>query len=262
MCERFIGLVRVSSERQGESRLGLESGHAEINRYVAATGTTLITVLEEVESGTHDDIVDRPTLLKALTLCRRHKACLLVPRVDRLVRSTSVHTDIRRSGVKVRFVDNPHADEFTIDILVSAAADAGRKISQTTKNSLKAYSDGKRVSKRLMAILNERYQGNIPQEAIDEVAGKLGADLVGCHLTDADRAKGRAKGTAKQAKAAIAEYKDEAVIIKEMHSEGHTLRAIADRLNSEGHITKNGTAFGPVQVKRILNRIGVDTARE
>src|SRR3569833_2899700 len=119
MCERYVGLVRVSTERQCKSKLGLESGQAELARYVAGRDATLITVLEEVESGTHDDIVDRPTLLKALTLCKRHKAALLIPRVDRLVRSTIVHADIKRSKVPVRFVDNPQATEVIIDILVA-----------------------------------------------------------------------------------------------------------------------------------------------
>src|ERR1700754_498858 len=99
MCERFVGLVRVSTGGQGDSGLGLKAGIADLNRYVEQQGAELITVLEEVESGTHDDLIDRPTLLKALTLCKRHKATLLIPKVDRLVRSTLVHADIKRAGV-------------------------------------------------------------------------------------------------------------------------------------------------------------------
>lgn len=256
MCERFVGLVRVSTERQGASRLGLESGRADLDRYITATGGTLLTVLEEVESGTHDDLIDRPTLLKALTLCKRHRACLLIPRVDRLARSTCVHTDIKRSGVPVRFVDNPTATEVIIDIQVAMAADAGRKISETTRKALGAYKAGKRVSRRLMERLTERYQGNIPQEAIDAVAGKLGADLVGSHLTDADRAKGRAKGNARQARESVEVYDDLVPDMRRWRAAGLSLRQIADRLNEQGHETRTGAAWTQVQVKRTLDRAG------
>jgi hypothetical protein len=77
---RYVGLVRVSTERQGESRLGPEAGLKDLRDYVAAHGGQLVEVLEEVESGTHDDLVDRPTLLRALTLCKRHRAVLLIPK--------------------------------------------------------------------------------------------------------------------------------------------------------------------------------------
>ncbi len=252
--ERFVGIVRVSTERQGDSRLGLDSGHADLARYVTSVGGTLITTLEEVESGTHNDIVDRPTLLKALTLCKRHKATLLAPRVDRMVRSTCVHTDIKRSGVPIRFADNPSATEVIIDIQAALAADAGRKISETTRNALLAYRVGKRISKRMMAILAERYGENVPQEAIDAVAGKLGSHLVGCKLTREDGAKGRAKGNVKQAREALEVYADLIDDIRRWRAEGLSLRAVADRLNQDGQVTRTGVAWSHVQVRNILAR--------
>jgi DNA invertase Pin-like site-specific DNA recombinase len=228
-CERFIGLVRVSTEKQGESRLGLEAGLADLGRYVEAQGATLITVLEEVESGTHDDLIDRPTLLKALTLCKRRKACLLVPKVDRLVRSTQVHSDIKRSGVSFRAVDNPHANEFTLDILVAVAAQEARAISDRTRKALAAY----------------KARG-----------GLLGAALVGSHLTQEGRDRGRAKGNARQAREAMEVYDDLVADMKAMKAEGLTLQAIADRLNADGHTTRTGASWSPVQVLRTLKRAG------
>jgi DNA invertase Pin-like site-specific DNA recombinase len=230
MCERFIGLVRVSTERQGESRLGLEAGHADLKGYVAQQGAELITTLEEVESGTHDDLIDRPTLLKALTLCKRHKACLLIPKVDRLVRSTCVHTDIKRSGVSFRAVDNPTANEFTLDILVAVAANEARAISDRTKKALAAY----------------KARG-----------GVLGSHLVGCHLTAEDRAKGRAKGNAKSAREAVEVYDDLIPEMKAWKAEGATFQAIADKLNARGDQTRTGAEWSNVQVIRTLKRAEV-----
>lgn len=227
MCDRYIGLVRVSTKQQGESGLGLEAGRHDLATYVAQQGAELITTLEEVESGTHDDIIDRPTLLKALTLCKRHKACLLVPKVDRLVRSTCVHADVKRSGVPFRAVDNPTANEFTLDILVAVAAQEGRAASDRTKKALAAY----------------KARG-----------GKLGSHLVGCHLTPEDRARGSAKANARRVREAFEVYDD---LIPEMlawRSQSATLQLIADRLNLRGDRTRSGTEWSKVQVKRVLDR--------
>ena len=257
MGERFVGLVRVSTVKQGESGLGLEGGHDDLAMYVKAVGGTLLTTLEEVESGTHDEIIDRPTLLKCLALCKRHKAVLLVPKVDRLVRSTCVHTDIKRSGVSFRAVDNPAANEFTLDILVAVAAQEGRAASDRTRKALKAYKDGGHVSKRLKARLEGQYGGNIPKEAIDAVAGKLGAHLVGSHLTAAHRTKGRDKGNARSRRDAVEVYADLIAEMVAWRQTGDSLQVIADKLNSRGETTRNGAAWSRVQVMRTLDRVAL-----
>jgi DNA invertase Pin-like site-specific DNA recombinase len=227
---RYIGLVRVSTERQGESRLGLEAGLKDLDDYVTGNGGELVEVLEEVESGTHDDLLDRPTLLRALSLCRRHRAILLIPKVDRLVRSTLVHADIKRSRVPFRAVDNPHANEFTLDILVAVAAQEARQISDRTRKALAAY----------------KARG-----------GKLGAHLVGSHLTPEGRSRGRSKGNQRQAREAGAVYEDLLPDMRQWRAEGRSLRAIADQLNQAGHATRTGSPWGPVQVSRVLVRAGV-----
>lgn len=230
MDQRYVGLVRVSTERQGESRLGLEAGLKDLSDYVAAHGGRLVEVLEEVESGTRDHLVDRPTLLRALTLCKRHRAILLIPKVDRLVRSTLVHADIKRAGVAFRAADNPHANEFTLDILVAVAAQEARQISDRTRKALAAY----------------KARG-----------GKLGSHLVGCRLTAEGRARGRERGNRRQAREAAEVYADLLPEVGRWRAEGLSLRAIAVRLNAAGHRTRTGAAWGPVQVRRTLDRAGV-----
>ncbi len=42
----------------------------------------------------------------------------------------------------------------------------------------------------------------------------------------------------------------------ELRGAGLSLRAIADRLNDEGHTTRRGAAWNPMQVKRVLERAG------
>ncbi len=41
-----------------------------------------------------------------------------------------------------------------------------------------------------------------------------------------------------------------------LRAEGLSLRAIADRLNADGHTTRRGAAWNPMQVARVLDRAG------
>ena len=61
---KLIGLVRVSTDKQGESGLGLDAQLAAIEADLALVGGELIKTYVEVESGMHDD-VDKPTQLRA-----------------------------------------------------------------------------------------------------------------------------------------------------------------------------------------------------
>jgi len=255
-CERFIGLVRVSTPGQGKSKLGLESGLAELHRYVESVGGELVQVLEEVDSGSISTLSERPTLQKAITLCLRRKCCLLVPRVDRLGRSMAVLTDIKRSGVAIRIADQPNAPEEIIDILMALSASTARKISETTRNAARAYKDGKRVSKANTIRLTAIY-GSVeaaPQWEIDAVAGKQGAALLGCRLTPEARSNGGAKAAAKSVDRALAVYADLIPEMKAWKDSGLSLQAIADRLNERGERTRNDAMWSTVQVLRTLRR--------
>jgi len=254
LSDKFVGLVRVSTDTQARSGLGLKAGRDDIDSYIQSVNGTLVAVLEEVESGTHNNMIDRPTLLRALALCRRNRAILLVPKVDRLLRSTQLHSDIKRSGVSFRAVDNPHANEFTLDILVAVAANEARAISDRTRKALKAYRDGGCLSEFQRIKLEARHGKDIPPEAIAAVAGKLGADLVGSRLTKADRDKGRARATARARREAIEMYADLLPDMLAWRSEGRTLRAIAGLLNERGDRTREGVEWTKVQVWRALER--------
>jgi len=208
--------------------LGLEGQDVAINAYVKAFGCDLIATYTEIESGTHDEVKDRPALLKAIGHAKRAKAILVIAKLDRLVRSTIAMAAIKSSRVKFVACDNPMANELTIDILVAVAADEARKISDRTKAALQAY----------------KARG-----------GLLGASLAQCrNLSNEARQKGaKAAGKASQ-RAADEAYSDITPTMGELRSEGLSLQAIADRLNAEGHTTRRGKAWNYIQVKRVLDR--------
>src|SRR4051812_49917714 len=87
---KLIGLVRVSTGKQGESGLGLEAQESAIEAYRRQVGGAVIKTYREVESGTHDSIEDRPQLRAAAAHARRSGATLVIAKIDRLVRSTVI----------------------------------------------------------------------------------------------------------------------------------------------------------------------------
>lgn len=132
---RIVGYVRVSTQRQGKSGLGLEAQLAAINGYAAQHGAEVVAIYQEVESG---KVSDRPQLAKALAHARKAKAALVVAKLDRLARSVSFVSQIMDSGAEFIAVDNPFATRLTLHILAAVAEHEAAMISARTKAALQA----------------------------------------------------------------------------------------------------------------------------
>jgi DNA invertase Pin-like site-specific DNA recombinase len=186
MPTKLIGLIRVSTGKQGESGLGVGAQEAAIEEHRKRNDGILIKTYKEIESGTHDSIEDRPKLRAAVAHARRSGATLVIAKIDRLVRSTVIGAYLKTSGVKFVACDNPYANELTIDILVAVAADEARRISTRTREALAAYKTHGRVSKRIKLM----YPDGVPAAIVEATAGKFGASLP---LPESDRG-GQGKG--------------------------------------------------------------------
>lgn len=229
MTTPMIGLIRVSTGKQGESGLGLEAQEAAIEEHRRRYDGELIRTYKEIESGTHNSIEDRPQLRAAVAHARRSGATLIIAKIDRLIRSTVIGSYLKTSGIKFQACDNPHANELTIDILVAVAADEARRISTRTKEALAAY----------------KARG-----------GKLGASLPQCRNLTPD---GRARGVVRSAKVrkarSIEAYSDLTECMRGLRDQGFSLLAIAHKLDEEGHTTRTGKTWNAVQVMRVLKRM-------
>ena len=117
-------------------------------------------------------------------------ATLVIAKLDRLVRSTSVMQYLKDTRVRFVACDNPHANELTIDILVAVAANEARMISTRTKDALAAYKATRRLSKRIRKL----YPEGVPPEVVAATACKLGGSLPQCrNLTAEGRTRGQAR---------------------------------------------------------------------
>jgi DNA invertase Pin-like site-specific DNA recombinase len=213
--------LRVSTEKQGRSGLGLEAQKVAVQDYANRTGAQIVKEYTEVESGRKGD---RPELRKALAHARRSQALLCVAKLDRLSRNVAFLATLMDAGVDVVACDNPQANRLTIHILVAVAEDEARRISERTKAALAAY-----IAR----------------------GGRLGNPS---NLTPAAAKKGRALAVQSLKEKADQEYADLYPLVTAKRDEGLSLQEIADHLNGEGNVTRRGEPWNKVQVMRVLNR--------
>jgi DNA invertase Pin-like site-specific DNA recombinase len=103
----------------------------------------LVGEFVEVESGKKSD---RPELARAIDACRRHKARLVIAKLDRLSRNLAFVATLMDSGVEFMAVENPHGNKPTIHILAAVAEHEREAISERTKAALAATkARGKRL---------------------------------------------------------------------------------------------------------------------
>ena len=108
--DSFVAYYRVSTDRQGRSGLGLDAQREAVRHHLASVGGTLTAEFVEVESGKRNN---RPELQKALSACRRHKARLIIAKLDRLSRNVAFIATMMDAGVEFVACDNPHATRLT-----------------------------------------------------------------------------------------------------------------------------------------------------
>jgi hypothetical protein len=131
----YIAYYRVSTDRQGASGLGLDAQRAAVSCHIDNQGQ-LVAEYTEIESGRRH--TNRPQLLAALEECRKHRAVLLIARLDRLARNVAVIANLMESKADFIAVDMPQATRLTIHILAAVAEHEREMISKRTKAALSA----------------------------------------------------------------------------------------------------------------------------
>jgi len=132
----YIAYYRVSTQRQGQSGLGLEAQRSAVKQFVS--DKPLLAEFVEVESGRK---VDRPQLTAALAMAKTQKAILVIAKLDRLARNVHFISGLLESGVQFIAVDMPEADRTFLQMAAVFAEWEARKISERTKAALQAAKD-------------------------------------------------------------------------------------------------------------------------
>ncbi len=160
MKNQCVAYFRVSTSRQGESGLGLESQREIVRRFASSHGLEIISEQTEVESG---KVNARPKLTEALQLCRKTGATLVVSKLDRLSRNAVFLLQLQQSNVEFVCCDCPNVDRFTVGILALVAQRERELISERTKAALSAAKArgvrlGTRNPDRQVKIMAEAYR--------------------------------------------------------------------------------------------------------
>ena len=136
---QFVTYYRVSTARQGASGLGLDAQRQAVTQYLASSPKTVLAEFAEVETGKGANALEkRPELRKALELCRKSGATLLIAKLDRLARNVHFVSGLMESKVKFVACDLPEANQLTIHIMAAFAEHEARRISERTRDALAA----------------------------------------------------------------------------------------------------------------------------
>ena len=131
----IVTYLRVSTQKQGQSGLGLEAQRKAVDDYLNGSDWNILEELVEVESGKNSK---RPKLLEAIALCKAFGAKLVVAKLDRLSRDAKFLIDLQRSEVDFVAADMPEANKLTIGIMALVAEQEREAISKRTKEALAA----------------------------------------------------------------------------------------------------------------------------
>lgn len=217
----LISYLRVSTDRQGKSGLGLEAQRKAIAAFAEAGGFVVVAEHVEVETGKGADALERrPQLAAALTAARKAKCAVVVAKLDRLSRDVAFIAGLMAQRVPFLVAElGEGVDPFVLHLYAALAEKERSMISARTKAAL---------------------------------AGKVGTGVLGNRTNLADASAKGAKANRAEADAFAGNVLP---VIASIKASGATsLRAIAAELNARRIETARGGEWTAVQVDRIMKR--------
>ena len=135
MDGRFVAYYRVSTDHQGIDGNGILAQRKAVEDYLNGGKWKLVAEFTEVESGKRND---RPELERALAACKKHRAKLVIAKLDRLSRNVHFISGLMERKIDFVACDMPSANAFMINIYAAVAQEERRMISERTKAGLRA----------------------------------------------------------------------------------------------------------------------------
>lgn len=218
--QKFVSYLRVSTERQGASGLGLEAQRAALQAHVAGRGE-LVAEFLEIESGKNNA---RPELQRALQEAKRKGAVLVIAKLDRLARNVAFIASLLESGADIEAADLPGANKFLLHIMAAVAEQEASAISARTKAALQAAKARGVALGSANPVVRDALQAAQPR-AIEARKAKA----------DAHAATVRP-------------------ILEDYQRKGMSLRAMAEELNRRGMPTARGGDWHAATVRNALQR--------
>ena len=132
---KYCIYIRVSTQKQGRSGLGLEAQMKICTDYIKGMGGEISATYKDVESGTHRD---RQGLWDAINHCKATGATLVIAKLDRLARDVEFTFKVINTGVDIHFCDMPQVNTMILGVFASVAQYERELTSKRTKDALSA----------------------------------------------------------------------------------------------------------------------------
>ena len=156
---KIVSYIRVSTQTQGRSGLGLEAQRIAVSSFAKNEGLEIIAEFVEIESGKGADALDRrPQLKAALKAARQAKASICVAKLDRLSRDVCfISTLMSKKAPFITCELGLDCDPFLMHLYASLAEKERRLIAERTRNALKAAKErGVQLGNRNFGNANKR----------------------------------------------------------------------------------------------------------
>lgn len=216
---KFVAYFRVSTQKQGQSGLGLQAQQASVASYLNGGAWELIGEFVEVETGKGANALEkRPKLRAALDLCRKQGATLIIAKLDRLARNVHFVSGLLETGCDFVAADMPQANKVMIQMHAVMSEWERDQISARTKAALAA-------AKARGIRLGIAGKNNLKRNIEDR---KNAADLFATSLSG---------------------------LIQSFKVSGLSQRAIVEQLNQIGIRTAKGGEWSLVQLQRVMRRL-------
>jgi DNA invertase Pin-like site-specific DNA recombinase len=216
----YVTYLRVSTDRQGKSGLGLDAQRKAVADHVAGKGEIAAEYVE-IESGKKND---RPQLARALAEAKRSGAVLLIAKLDRLARNVAFIANLLEAGVEIAAADMPEANRFLLHVMAAVAEHEAQAISDRTRAALAA------AKARGVAL-----GWSMP--------GRAG-----------EQRHAARKGAERNARKADLHAANVLPVIRQIAARGASLRQIADELNTRGIKTARGGLWYAATVRNVRAR--------
>jgi DNA invertase Pin-like site-specific DNA recombinase len=140
MVRPLVTYLRVSTQDQGRSGLGIEAQRAALARFCEAEGFEPAAEFVEIETGKGANALDlRPQLAKALAEARKRQCSVAVAKLDRLSRDVHFISGLMAQRVPFLVAElGADVDPFVLHLYAALAEKEPKLISERTKRALEA----------------------------------------------------------------------------------------------------------------------------
>ena len=180
--KKYCVYIRVSTQKQGRSMLGLESQQKICRDFITSNSGECVAEFKDIESGTHRD---RKGLADAISYCKKNDCGLVIAKLDRLARDVEFCFKVVNTGIEIHFCDMPNINTLLLGVFASVAQYERELTSDRTKKALAAK---KARGERLGGAADkwaESYK-NKTKEEIKEIGKKRGFTKCDRYLSSRD----------------------------------------------------------------------------